>query len=448
MAGNINIEVPSSAKYIIDTLIEAGHEAYVVGGCVRDSILGRIPDDWDITTSAKPMQVKELFARTVDTGLQHGTVTVLIDKEAFEVTTYRIDGEYEDSRHPKEVVFTSNLEEDLKRRDLTINAMAYNDYVGLIDVFGGMQDIERKIVRCVGVAKNRFEEDALRILRAIRFSAQLGYRIEKETLDAIRELAPTLSKISAERIQVELVKLVTSPHPEYLEVAYECGVTQVFFPEFDVCMGVEQNTEHHCYTVGEHILKGMCNIAPDKVLRLTMLMHDLGKPQARTTDEDGTDHFYQHEEYSEKIAREVLRRLKFDNDTIAKVSKLVRYHDYGKGVVPDARKVRRAMNKIGEDLFPLLFEVRRADVLAQSEMYREEKLHLITLWEEIYGEIVARRECVSLKTLAISGADLIAVGIEPGKKMGSILNALLEMVLENPEYNTKEKLLAEAEKYK
>ncbi len=448
MANKTKINVPQKAKFIIDTLMQAGYEAYVVGGCVRDSILGRIPDDWDITTSASPEQVKALFSRTVDTGLQHGTVTVLVDKEGFEVTTYRIDGEYEDSRHPKEVVFTSHLEEDLKRRDLTINAMAYNDTDGLVDIFGGMQDIEKKIVRCVGVAKDRFQEDALRILRAIRFSAQLGYEIEADTLEAIKELAPTLSKISAERIQVELVKLITSPHPEYLKIAYECGVTKVFFPEFDACMGIEQNNAHHCYSVGEHTLQGMCHIAPDKVYRLTMLMHDLGKPRAKTTDEAGIDHFHQHEDYSEGIAKEVLRRLKFDNDTIYKVCKLVKYHDYGKGVTPDAKIVRRAVNKIGEDIFPLLFEVRKADILAQSETYREEKLHLLALWEEVYAEIIAKKECVSLKQLAVTGADLIQAGILPGKEMGRILNGLLEMVLEDPGLNTKEKLLAEVEKYK
>ena len=247
------IILPEKVKFIIDTITEAGYEAYAVGGCIRDSILGRVPDDWDITTSAKPQQVKELFRRTIDTGIEHGTVTVMLDKDGFEVTTYRIDGEYEDSRHPKEVIFTANLIEDLKRRDFTINAMAYNEQAGLVDVFGGTEDIERKMIRCVGNAEERFTEDALRMMRAIRFSAQLGYEIEEGTKEAIRKLAGNLRNISAERIQVELVKLLVSPHPDYLRTAYETGVTKVVLPEFDACMETPQVHPHHCYNVGEHI---------------------------------------------------------------------------------------------------------------------------------------------------------------------------------------------------
>lgn len=226
------LEIPKNAETILHILEKAGYEAYVVGGCVRDSILGRSPDDWDITTSAKPEQVKALFHRTVDTGLQHGTVTVLMEKEGYEVTTYRVDGEYEDGRHPKEVTFTASLKEDLKRRDFTINAMAYNPSSGLVDLFGGLEDIERKIIRCVGNPLERFTEDALRIMRAVRFSAQLGFAIEEETRKALKVLAPNLKHVSAERIQVELVKLLMSPHPDYLRVAYEAGITAEFLPEF------------------------------------------------------------------------------------------------------------------------------------------------------------------------------------------------------------------------
>lgn len=442
----IKIDVPKKAQYIVETIENAGFEAFVVGGCVRDSILGREPMDWDITTSAKPEQVKSLFPRTIDTGLQHGTVTVMMDREGFEVTTYRIDGEYEDSRHPKEVIFTPNLEEDLKRRDLTINAMAYNDRVGLVDIFGGMEDIRRKLVRCVGNAKERFTEDALRILRAIRFSAQLGYTIEPQTLDAIGELAPTLSRISAERIQVELVKLMTSPHPDYLRVAYDKGVTKVFFPEFDGSMVTTQENIHHCYTVGEHTLQSLLQVPADKILRLTMLFHDLGKVSTKTVDENGDAHFYGHAEVSAEIARTVLRRLKFDNDTVAKVCKLVKYHDYGSGVEPTPRIVRRAMNKIGEDAFPGFFAVKRADILAQSEYRREEKLAALNGWECIYREICEKQECVSLKTLAVTGSDLIAAGMKPGPKLGEVLQKLLELVLEDPECNTREQLLQQAVK--
>ena len=310
---NMKLTIPSNAEKILHILEENGYEAYVVGGCVRDSILGRNPNDWDITTSASPQQVKELFQRTVDTGLQHGTVTVLMDKEGYEVTTYRVDGDYEDGRHPKQVMFTSSLEEDLKRRDFTINAMAYHPERGLVDLFHGMEDMEHKIVRCVGDPMERFHEDALRILRAVRFSAQLGFTIEEKTKAGIQALAPNLKCVSAERIQTELVKLLVSPHPDYLRVAYETGITREFLPEFDACMETEQNTPHHCYTVGEHILHSLLLVRPDKVLRLTMLLHDIAKPVMRKTDENGRDHFKMHAPEGEKMAKSILRRLKFDN---------------------------------------------------------------------------------------------------------------------------------------
>lgn len=444
----IRITIPGKAQYIIDTLTAAGHEAYVVGGCVRDSVLGREPRDWDITTSARPEQVMALFPRTIDTGLQHGTVTVMQGREGFEVTTYRIDGKYEDSRHPKEVIFTPSLEEDLKRRDFTINAMAYNEREGLVDIFGGLEDIRAGVVRCVGEPPERFGEDALRILRAIRFSAQLGYEIEDDTREGIRSLAPTLERISAERIQTELVKLITSPHPDYLRTAWELGVTGVFFPEFDVAMETEQRHPHHRYNVGEHILHSLGHVTADKVLRLAMLLHDIGKPATLTLDEEGVTHFHGHPAAGEKLAREFLRRLRFDNDTVHIVCKLVLYHDYGNSVEPDLRTVRRAVNRIGEEAFPALFEIKRADVLAQSEYMRQEKLELIDRWQRLYEEVCGQRQCVSLKGLAVNGSDLIQAGWKPGKELGEVLQELLELVLEQPRCNTPEILLAEAEKYR
>lgn len=445
MREQIRIIIPEKAKYIIDTISAAGFEAYAVGGCVRDSILGRKPQDWDITTSAKPEQVKALFPRTIDTGLQHGTVTVMQDREGFEVTTYRIDGAYEDSRHPKEVFFTPNLEEDLKRRDFTINAMAYNDRTGLVDIFGGIEDIRAGVIRCVGNPKERFGEDALRMLRAIRFSAQLGYEIDPDTRAAVRELSPALQRISAERIQTELVKLITSPHPDYLREAYALGITKVFFPEFDVAMETEQNHPHHRYSVGEHILHSLVNIEPDKVLRLTMLFHDIGKPAALAVDEEGITHFYGHAAISADMAKQIMRRLKFDNNTMYIVNKLVRYHDYGNGLDPDMRIVRKAIHKIGEDAFPALFQVKNADIFAQSTFEREEKLERVSKWRRLYEEIEENRQCVSLKDLAVTGSDLIAAGMKPGKEIGEILQLLLEKVLEEPSLNTREQLLAEVQ---
>lgn len=442
-ANKVKIQIPDKAEYIIKTIMDAGFEAYVVGGCVRDSILGRKPEDWDITTSARPGQVKALFSRTIDTGIQHGTVTVMLDKEGFEVTTYRIDGKYEDSRHPKEVTFTPNLTEDLRRRDFTINAMAYNNETGLVDIFGGLEDIDNKMIRCVGNAKERFGEDALRIMRAIRFSAQLGYSIEEETCEAIKELAPTLEAISAERIRVELEKLLVSPHPDYLRQAYEMGITKVILPEFDRCMETPQNHPHHMYSVGEHVLHSLDKVEPNRILRLTMLFHDIGKPATVSTDGEGINHFYEHHTIGEEMTRDILRRLRFDNDTINKVCKLVEYHDYGNSVVPDMRIVRRAVNRVGEEMFPFLFPVKRADVLAQSDYMRQEKLDNVDQWEQIYQEIVAQKQCVSLKDLAVTGKDLIAEGYKPGPELGKMLNELLMIVLENPECNTREYLLQE-----
>ena len=435
----MELRIPEKAEIILHTLEEAGYEAYVVGGCVRDSILGRSPDDWDITTSAKPEEVKALFRRTVDTGLIHGTVTVMLDKEGFEVTTYRVDGEYEDGRHPKEVSFTASLEEDLKRRDFTINAMAYNPKRGMVDLFGGVQDMENRIIRCVGNPLERFTEDALRILRAVRFSAQLGFSIEGETLKAISVLAPNLKYVSAERIQVELLKLLVSPHPDYLRTAYEAGITKEILPEFDRCMETEQNTPHHCYNVGEHTLQSLLNIRADKVLRLTMLLHDFGKPVVKRTDEDGRDHFKTHGPEGEKMAVSILRRLKMDNDTIRKVRSLIKWHDYRpKG---EAVSVRKAISLIGEELFPLYLEVQKADILAQSAYRREEKLARLTAVSALYEEILDRGQCISLKTMALTGRDLIDAGYTPGKELGEILEKLLVHVLENPEDNKKEILL-------
>nr|WP_297703582.1 CCA tRNA nucleotidyltransferase [uncultured Butyrivibrio sp.] len=435
----MKIKLPDNAKKILDTIHAAGFEGYVVGGCVRDAVLGRTPGDWDITTNALPQDIKKLFRRTIDTGIEHGTVTVMMGKEGYEVTTYRIDGKYEDNRHPSEVTFTKSLTEDMKRRDFTINAMAYNEEEGLIDRFGGIDDINAGIIRCVGNPIERFSEDALRIMRAIRFSAQLGYEIEEETKKAIIELAPTLEKISAERIQVELVKLLISDHPDKMRDAYELGITKVFLPEFDACMKTEQNNIHHCYNVGEHIIRSMLNIRPDKVLRLTMLMHDMGKPVTMTIDDEGKYHFYGHDIKGVDIAKNIFRRLKFDRNTMDRVCNLIKYHDVR--FPATARNVRRAMNRVGASEFPYLIEVRVADTLAQSEYKRQEKLDLVRETREIYEEIVRNNECVTLKDLAVNGKDLIERGITPGKEIGEVLNAMLSDVIDNPEHNKKEYLL-------
>lgn len=439
MDKKVQIELPEKVSYILNTLNRSGYEAYAVGGCVRDSLLGRKPMDWDITTSAKPEQVKALFHPTIDTGIMHGTVTVMLAHEGFEVTTYRIDGEYEDARHPKEVSFTSNLLEDLRRRDFTINAMAYNEESGLVDAFDGIGDLECGVIRCVGNAKERFSEDALRMLRAIRFAAQLGFVIDGGTRAAIGTLAQNLEKVSAERIQVELVKLLISDNPRELETAYDTGLTAVFLPEFDRMMATKQNNPHHCYTVGNHTLAALENVPADKVLRLAMLLHDVAKPVCRTTDEQGVDHFYGHPAKGSEQACAILRRLKFDNDTTDRVCRLVRWHDDNPELT--GKSVRRAIRRIGTEQYPALFAVKRADILAQSDYRRQEKLAYVDAYERMYEEIIEKKECLTIRELAVKGQDLIEAGMKPGRELGDMLNALLEIVLEAPEKNTREELL-------
>ncbi len=444
----MQIILPDKVKLIIKTLTDEGFEAYAVGGCVRDSLLGRKPNDWDITTQASPEEIKSLFRRTIDTGIQHGTVTVMLGSTGYEVTTYRIDGVYDDGRHPRQVTYTRSLEEDLKRRDFTINAMAYNDIEGLIDLYDGVGDIQRGLIRAVGDPDLRFGEDALRILRAVRFAAQLDYDIDEDTLSSIKKLAPNLSMISAERIRTELEKLLVSGHPEKFLMLYETGISRVIFPEFDLMMQTPQNTPHHMYSVGIHTIESLKNsVKYDdsltgediKLLRLTLLMHDCGKPAARFTDEKGKDHFHGHAEISEKTASEIMHRLKYDNETIHNVKRLVKYHDHRSKITQP--RVRRTIVKISRKLMPLWFLVRRCDVCAQSMMDREEKLKDIDDYEKMYNIIIERGDCLSVKELAVSGRDLIDAGMEEGPLLGKTLDRLLEDVLDNPEHNTYDRLM-------
>lgn len=448
------ITIPDDARQIIDVLYDAGYEAFVVGGCVRDSLLGKEPKDWDITTSAAPEVVKSLFKKTIDTGIQHGTVTVRLNKESYEVTTYRVDGEYKDSRRPESVEFTSNLEEDLLRRDFTINAMAYNDRVGVVDKFNGIEDLENHVIRCVGNPTERFSEDALRILRAIRFSAQLDFEIENETKLAIKDLAPTLANISAERIKTEFDKTLMSNHPEKIMDAYQLGITKVVLPEFDNLVGVKQETHHHMYDVDMHTivaLKYMSELLryvtffsdKDKLMLMwTMLLHDIAKPMCKYyTEQDGEKiaHFKKHDIEGVEVARKVFNRLKFDNYTSDMARSLIKWHDYR--FMNKERNMRRAMNKIGKELYDYLFLVKVADTLAQSLETIPMKLADLEKSYDLYRDIVSKKQCVSLKELAVTGRDLIELGIKPGRTLGEYLNALLDMVIENPELNNKEILL-------
>ena len=433
----MKILIPTQAAKIIKPLSSHGYEAYAVGVSARDSILGKTPSDWDITTSARPEQVKALFAKTIDTGIKHGTVTVMMDKTGYEVTTYRIDGLYEDHRRPNDVTFTTSLREDLMRRDFTINAMAYNDTDGLIDLFGGMDDLQSRVIRCVGNARDRFEEDALRMLRAVRFAGQLHFRIESSTREAIIACHNNLKDVSAERIQMELLKLLISDHPEVFREAYATGLTSVFLPEFDRMMDTGQKNPHHCYSVGEHTLHAVCMIEPNPVLRLTMLLHDVGKPATKTTDQYGIDHFYNHYKVGAEMSKEILKRLKFDNKTIQVVCQLISHHDirFKNPKTSGQRHVRKVMHSIGPNLFPYLLKVMEADVRSQSDYYQAEKLSILKETWESYEEILKKQDCLSLKDLKINGNQLKALGIREGKTIGAILKTLLSMVLEHPELN-------------
>lgn len=444
MGNDIKIEMPQNVIYILEQLNEAGYEAYAVGGCVRDSVLGRTPKDWDITTSAKPEEVKELFRRTVDTGIKHGTVTVMLKSEGYEVTTFRIDGKYSDHRRPESVEFTSDLSEDLLRRDFTINAMAYNDKDGLIDLYDGIGDIKRRVIRCVGNPDERFDEDALRIMRAVRFAAELDFEIDEATRIAAENHAPELSAVSAERIETELTKLIMSDHPEKLLDAYRMGITKIILPEFDAMAETPQNTPYHLYDVAGHTVEVIRNVPKTKVLRYTALLHDSGKPECRTTDASGRDHFKGHGVASERIAEQVLRRLKMDNDTIRDVKKLVYWHDYG--IKGDIRLTtfRKGMSQMGIEYFDRLVDIKRADIEGQSDYGRQESLDTLSKLIEMKEKIVADGDCLSIKDLAINGGDLKELGIKPGPEMGEILKTLLAEVLGHPSNNQKDILLKRA----
>ncbi|MDS0525778.1 HD domain-containing protein [Clostridium sp. SHJSY1] len=434
---SIKINIPEDVKSILKTLQNNGYEAFVVGGCVRDSILNRAVNDWDITTSARPEETIKLFDKIIPTGLQHGTVTVMVNNEGYEVTTFRKDGKYEDGRHPNDVEYVTSILLDLSRRDFTINSMAYNDEDGLVDPFEGSKDLKNKVIRCVGEAKERFNEDALRMLRALRFSAQLGFNIDLEIIEACKELYSNLNKISVERIREEFNKILLS-NSERLKTGYILNLTDCWISELNGLEEFSQNNPYHVYSLFDHTLESTNLIEGELQLKLAMLLHDLGKVNTRTIDDYGIAHYYGHPNESVYIAEKILKRLKYDNDTIEKVLTLVKYHD---SELRSKKSIKKMLNRIGEDLLRDLIKVKWADILAQNLVYAKDRLTNLVKVEQKLNEIVKAKECFSIKDLAVNGRDLIDLGIKPGKEIGIILNRLLDYVIEDNSLNNKESLL-------
>ena len=432
VTGPVRIEMPYEAEWIIDNIRSHGYEAFIVGGCVRDAVLGRIPGDWDITTSAKPEQVKEIFGKTVDTGLKHGTVTIIKHGKGYEVTTYRIDGEYLDGRHPETVEFTPDLREDLKRRDFTINAMAYSHETGIVDEFEGMEDLKRRVIRCVGRAGDRFTEDALRILRAVRFAAQLDFVIEDETYKAIVKIAPNLTHVSKERIQVELTKLLLSDHPEKIWMVDETGIADYVTSGFPEVFERELERENS-HNAGENETPGKCGCLVDGASRDALKECWTGLAALPADKSHRWAGFLRH--MTPEQAVKILRGLKLDNDTIGNVKSMVMAFQAPLAV--DKAQIRKLLSRVTEYQFLGAMQLKKLD---GDETVPE----LLQLFEEIREA----GDCVSLKQLAVNGGDLLQQGLEKGKQIGDGLMYLLNLVIEEPKLNKKDILLEKINQFK
>ena len=432
----MKIIIPDDVKLILNTLGGSGFEAYVVGGCVRDSLLGLEPKDWDVTTSAKPDEIKRLFSdfEQITSGEKHGTVAVIINHIPYEITTYRLDGDYLDSRHPESVSFTDSIEADLARRDFTVNAMAYSEAEGLVDPFNGAMDLKYLALRCVGEPDRRFGEDALRILRALRFASVYNLSIESSTSDSILRNRRLLGNISAERIAAEFSKMICGGNISFVLRRYR-EVIAVIFPEIVATVTCEQNTPHHNKTVWNHTVAAVAGIEGDLLLRTVMFFHDIGKPLALRTDSKGIDHFKGHNHYSAVLAENALKRLKFPTAFIENIKLLVDYHDVR--MADNRKQIKHVLNNIGEENFRRLLKIQKADIEAQSGYYRDVKLGNLALTETEFEDILSSGECFSLKGLAVNGSDLLHLGISEGKAIGFILNSLLDAVINGEIANEK-----------
>ena len=440
---NTAIEIPSYARSVVDKLERFGFEAYVVGGCVRDSLLGLTPKDWDVCTNATPQEVLRVFRNqpVIKTGLKHGTVTVMVNREPVEVTTFRIDGEYSDNRHPDRVIFVSRVEEDLARRDFTINAMAYNPGRGLVDAFGGQEDLAAGLIRCVGEPDDRFNEDGLRIMRALRFAARYDFGIESETAFSIRRNRHLLENVSVERIYKELKGILVGKGVLSMLLAFP-DVMSVIIPELAPGIGFEQHTPYHRYDVWTHTAHAVQAAPADETLRLAMLLHDVAKPACFTRGEDGIGHFYGHPDKGADMARAILNRLKSDNATLNRVVTLVKEHD---NTFPTTRAgMRRFVGRLGEDVVEQLFAVKRADHAAQSDFMQKEKAAVLREAALLIDELMAEEHAFTIKDLHINGRTLMDMGVPAGPEVGRILKTLLDEVQEDTLPNTPQALEARA----
>lgn len=442
----MNIEISDGVLKILKVLKLKGYDAYIVGGAVRDYLMGRTPHDFDIATNALPEEIKNTFPKTINTGIKHGTVTVLDAGGAYEITTFRSDGEYSDMRHPENVEFIDNVETDMLRRDFTINALAYNEQRGIVDCVGGIDDIKNKIIRCVGTPEVRFREDALRMLRAVRFSVVLGFSIEEKTAAAIKKYAVMIKRISSERIREELEKILRSENPGGIIRLHELGLLQYIIPELDVCFSVKQKNKYHLYNVGEHIIHAVSSTPDDIIIRWAALLHDIGKPLCKSTDSNGIIHFYGHHHESVRLADDILHRLRLSNDARKSILMLIENHDIRIDANPIA--VKRVMARLGEDLFAKLLLLQEADNKAKNPKFFPDKLAKINDVRLIYKKVLSERQPYLSTDLVINGRDLIKLGFRAGREIGDTLHALLDEVLLNPSLNNREYLMMRAKQLK
>lgn len=436
------INLPSTIQYVLKVLKDSGFEAYVVGGCVRDTFLGTEPKDWDITTSASPAEVKELFQKygQIDTGLKHGTVMVVINKEMVEITTFRIDGDYSDGRRPDQVSFTSNVVEDLSRRDFTINACAASESL-LIDPFHGQEDAKNHLIRCVGEPDLRFQEDSLRILRGIRFSSVLGFKVEEKTREAMLANNYLLKNVSQERITTEFCKTLLGTNVKSALSEFK-AIIAYLIPEIEPTIGFQQNNPYHSYDVYEHSILATEMIEPDIILRSCAFFHDIGKPSCYSIDENGIGHFYGHADISSQMTSLILTRMKYPASNIQRITELIKYHDVD--IAASTKGIKRFLNKIGKGQFRKLLSLKKADILAQNPQMRNSRIEKINLIEDILNDVIRQNACTALSDLAISGKDLLELGVPQGKYIGEILNQLLNFVIEEEIENSRADLLNKA----